>query len=107
MAPDTNSSQQAGSGKNHSGLEDERYIMWKKSAPAEYKKKLLEDFLHKTIEYAEHHIGTRIPELPKTAEIPQELEHKINRLAKWISYIEFQRHTLGELEKGQLEDFYS
>jgi hypothetical protein len=72
-------------------------------APLEFKKKLIANFIENTIEYANDHIKQRQSELSVTD--AAELEQKTLRIVKWLGYIEFQRHTLGELETDKLDRF--
>jgi|GEM_PF-3395114 len=76
-----------------------------KSAPLEFKKKLISDFIENTLQYADAHIKTRQEELPHTP--ASQLEEKAHRLLKWLGYVEFQKHTLAELKTDKLDDFFN
>jgi len=79
------------------------YNTWNKQSPLEFKKKLLKTFIEQTVYYANDHIMTRQSELVRKD--TSELETSCHRLLKWFSYIEFQQHTLNELESDKLDQF--
>ena len=79
------------------------YEKWLSSAPLEYKKKLIAQFIQKTREYAEDHVALRITEIQNADRI--ETEQKINRISKWFAYVEFQEHTLKELQSENIDKF--
>ncbi|MDH4262361.1 MAG: hypothetical protein OEV78_04875 [Spirochaetia bacterium] len=79
------------------------YDTWNNQSPLEYKKKLLKDFIGQTVKYANEHIKMRQSEL--ALKNVSELETSCSRLLKWLSYVEFQQHTLKELESDKLDPF--
>jgi len=79
------------------------YDAWNLESPLEFKKILLKNFIEKTVKYAEDHIKFRQSQIIN--EEISELEKKNLRMLKWISYIEFQKHTLAELDSDKLDHF--
>lgn len=74
-----------------------------KNSPLEFKKKLLQYFIENTIGYANQHIKERREELNRAP--ASEIETRCFRLTKWTSYVEFQNHTLLELQGEKLDGF--
>lgn len=66
-------------------------------------KKVVLSFLEKTIAYAEKHIE-KIKDLSQYPEEEQILRQK--RLEAWQSYVEFQKHTIKEIQAGKLDDWF-
>jgi len=80
-----------------------QYEVWQKNSPKEFKKKLIRDFIENTVIYARAHIELRRSELPPMDYPAYQERH--NRILQWISYIEFQEHTIQELESEKLDHF--
>jgi hypothetical protein len=78
------------------------YKTWLKTSPLEFKKTLIESFISNTVAYANDHVAMRKNEI-SSANI-NDLEEKISRIEKWLAYIEFQQHTLNELEGCKIDN---
>jgi len=77
------------------------YEKWLSECPLHYKKKLIADFIQETVVYAENHIEVRVNEIQNGKQ--PDREQKIKRISKWFSYIEFQKHTLKELQTEKID----
>lgn len=80
------------------------YKEWLQQAPLEFQKKLVEDFTSFTITYAQTHIQKGQKEISDLAD--EQLQERLTRLQKWIGYVEFQEHTLGELKGSKLDNAF-
>lgn len=80
------------------------YKEWLEQAPLEFQKKLVQDFTNFTIEYAQTHVEKGQKELAELS--ADQLQERLTRLQKWISYIEFQEHTLGEFKGTRLDNAF-
>lgn len=84
------------------------YRQWADEAPHEHKKELIRRFTQKTLSYAHEHIAMRekeLHEIESCSGSPEEIARKKKRLLLWRGYVEFQEHTLTELEGEKLDSF--
>lgn len=77
------------------------YKEWYSETPLEFKKQIIRNFIQNTLQYADAHVKLRLSEITQQNELT--LEDKCQRLMKWIGYIEFQKHTLKELDTDKLD----
>ncbi len=91
------------------------FEQWLRNVPPKYKKKLITLFVQNTVDYATDHLRMRLSELEQNEAISKEAsedekreavadtEHRLDRLKKWVSYIDFQQHTLQELAGSKID----
>jgi len=70
----------------------------------ESQKAIVRRFVEQTMDYARNEIEVRTAEI-QTLPDDQKGE-RVRRLYQWISYLEFQEHTLKELSGDKLDRFF-